>query len=124
LALIASSIGPTYDLMLWMIIQYILTVFWFLYYPKDPLKSSRVFGPLVLCSGVLASAVILIVLLGFPVTMAFAAIGSTISAGEDAGGVIGAAVGVLGVYFIFGRRIRQRWRLGADALKALNRDSD
>lgn len=109
--------------MLWMILQYMLTVFWFLYYPKDPLKSSRVFGPLVLCTGVFVSAVILILLLGVPVTMAFAAVGSTISGGEDMGEVVGAAVGVAGVYFIFGRRIRQRWRLGADALKSLDRES-
>lgn len=123
LAFISTAIGPTYDLLLWTIIQYIITVIWFLYYPRDPLASSRVFGPLVLCTGVALSAVILAILLGLPVTMAFAALGSTIAGGMDRGTAIGAAIGIAGVYFIFGPRIRKRWRLGADALRALDSDT-
>ena len=120
MAFVSRFIGPIYDMLLWTIIQYIITVIWFLYYPKDPLASSRVFGPLVMCTGVFLSALILVFLLGLPVTIAFAALGSTVSGGADIGEIVGAAVGIVGVYLVFGRRIRERWRLGADALRALD----
>ena len=120
MAFVASFIGPMYDFLLWTVIQYITTVVWFLFYPKDPLASSRVYGPLVLCIGVVLSVVILFAAIAVPVAAAFAAVGSAVFDGTLMGAPIGAAVGIAGVYFLFGRRIRGRWRLGAEALRALD----
>ncbi len=76
-------------------------------------------GPSCYVAGVVLSALILFGAIAVPVAIAFAAVGSTISDGAVMGEPIGAAVGILGVYFVFGRRISKRWRLGADALRAL-----
>lgn len=141
---LSTAFGPYYDLLLWVVVQGLVTFIWFAFYPTDPfLQAGGVAGPLVLASGVAVSTGLLVLsgawalaaglvsaagvadeamFPGMATLDIFAQPGRTAvgSMATPAFWVMALPASAAVVWVLFGSRIRRRWRLATAALKALS----
>ena len=115
---LAAFGAPFYDMWLWFVIQSLVTIVWFLFYPSDPFLTGGVFGPIVLLAGVSVSTLSLVL-----------GAGLAISTMEETNfmsglGIVFILMILLGipilVGLVFGRRISHRWMQGIRALRAID----
>ena len=136
LDVVAVAVAPVFDLWLWFVIQCLVTVIWFLFYPTDAFVTGGVAGPLVLVSGVVIGTLSMFFLCGIALFMTISMIGNAITGNFDvirsfpnlfllmndipaamlAVYLAGAGIGSI----LFWRRIWHRWMQGIRALKAID----
>ena len=122
LTLASGAIGPLYDLVLWTVIQSLVTIIWFLFYPTNAFESQGFLGPLVLLVGVTVSAITLVTgpaaYLSFLVLTQGPSLGLPGALSNLIAVVIGLGSGVL-TYLGCRRRVDQRFAQGVNALRTL-----
>jgi hypothetical protein len=133
LTAISALIGPLYDMLLWTVVQCIVTVIWFLFYPPDSFLSGGVFGPMVLLTGVAVSYSGLSLLMGAVTIIAVRFIVVSLGqASPDATTLLTSSyqflfaiwfMGGIEALILFWRRITERWLQGFRALKAIDAES-